>query len=113
MIRVPNPCFSAALAAYVEAHYDDEAEKNRLCDPPPLADTPAEWLVSTLGNMKNQLAWSQDRTLRAWITDCRLDGFGKLIRDADKTDPAVMKTLTRMREAPMPAAMNLQKLISA
>ena len=35
LVRVPQPAFSAALIAYVEAHYSDDAEKNRCASPCP------------------------------------------------------------------------------
>ena len=38
-IRVGFPCFGAALAGYVEATFDDDAEKNRLCPPSPYCNT--------------------------------------------------------------------------
>ncbi|MBI1393264.1 MAG: NAD(P)-binding protein [Alphaproteobacteria bacterium] len=110
MVRLPNPAFSAALAAYVEAHYTDEAEKNRLCAACPLPDSPADWPAATVANMMNQYAWNQDKTLRDWITRCRLDGFGQVVRDADKSDPAQAAVLQRLKEAIMPAVMNLQRL---
>ena len=37
-IRAGFPCFGAALAGYVEATRDDDAEKNRLCPPSPLPE---------------------------------------------------------------------------
>ena len=37
-IRAGFPCFGAALAGYVEATRDDDAEKNRLCPPTPYAE---------------------------------------------------------------------------
>ncbi|MEO1015344.1 MAG: NAD(P)/FAD-dependent oxidoreductase [Pseudomonadota bacterium] len=113
MTRLPNPTFSAALAAYVETHYEGDDEKNRLCTPVALPDAPEDWPAATLGNMTNQLAWSQDKALRAWMTDCRLDGFGRTARDADRSDPAVADVLARIKESAMPAGMNLQKLIAA
>ena len=41
-IRVGFPCFNAALAGYVEATRDDDRERNRLCPPNTLPDTPRE-----------------------------------------------------------------------
>src|SRR3712207_8502747 len=32
-VRHLSPCFNAALAAFVEAHRDEDADKNRLCPP--------------------------------------------------------------------------------
>ena len=49
-IRAGFPVFVAALAGFVEATVDDDAEKNRLCPPSPLPDTPADWaLMQVLG----------------------------------------------------------------
>ena len=42
-IRVGFPCFCAALAGYVEATRDDDRERNRLCPPNTLPDSPASW----------------------------------------------------------------------
>ena len=42
-VRVGFPCFGAALAGYVEATRDDDAEKNRVCRPSPYSNTPADW----------------------------------------------------------------------
>src|SRR5690606_18437819 len=44
-VRVGFPCFGAALAGYVEATIADDDEKNRLCPPSPLSDTPTDWLA--------------------------------------------------------------------
>ncbi len=110
-LRSPNLTFSAALAAHVEATYDTEEEKNRLCTPVILADNPTQWMASTLGNMTNQITWSQDKPLREWITSCRLDGFGAVVRDGVKADPSRSAILTRIRDSGLPAAFKLQKLI--
>ena len=42
-IRITFACFGAALAGYVEATLEDDAEKNRLCPPAPFSNTPADW----------------------------------------------------------------------
>ena len=42
-IRAGFPCFGAALAGYVEATRDDDAEKNRLCPPSSFGNTLTDW----------------------------------------------------------------------
>jgi hypothetical protein len=42
-IRITFACYGAALAGYVEATLEDDAEKNRLCPPAPFSNTPADW----------------------------------------------------------------------
>lgn len=112
MIRIPQPAFSAALAAYVEANYEDDATKNGLCGSVPLPRTLDHYPRAVLGNMMNQLAWSRDPKLRDWIRESRLDGFGKVIAAVDPTDLAKMSVLKKFRSFAMPAAANLTKLIS-
>jgi hypothetical protein len=111
-IRMPNPCLSAAITAYVEANYDDDETRNRLCKPVPLPDDEIGWARSTLGNMLNQGTWSSEPALSDWITNCRLDGFAAVIRDADLTDAENVAILTKMQENTMPAVANLQKLLA-
>ncbi|MEM1433511.1 MAG: NAD(P)/FAD-dependent oxidoreductase [Pseudomonadota bacterium] len=111
-VRVPNPCLSAAVTAYVEAHYEDDVTRNRLCNPVPLPDDERGFLRSTLGNMMNQVTWSAEPELSAFVTNCRLDGFGAVIRDADTTDPENQAILEKMGRFAQPAAENLMRLLS-
>ncbi len=110
-VRIPNPCLSAAVTAYVEAHYDNDEERNRLCPPVTLPDNELGFVKSTFGNMMNQAIWSGEPTLRDWITNCRLDAFSAVIRDADLTDPQNAAIMEKMKEFTIPAVGNLQKLI--
>jgi hypothetical protein len=111
MIRLPQPAFSAALTAYVEANYEDDTTKNGLCGSIPLPRTLDLYPRAVLGNMMNQLAWSQDPKLREWIRESRLDGFGKVIAAVDPTDMKKVAILKKFRSFSMPAAANLTKLI--
>lgn len=111
MIRIPQPAFSAALAAYVEANYEDDATKNGLCGSVPLPRTLEMYPRAVLGNMMNQMAWGQDPKLRDWIRESRLDGFGKVIAAISPEDSARMAVLKKFRQFAMPAAANLTKLI--
>ncbi len=111
MIRLPQPAFSAALTAYVEANYEDDTTKNGLCGSIHLPRTLDLYPRAVLGNMMNQLAWSQDPKLREWIRESRLDGFGKVIAAVDPTDMKKVAILKKFRSFSMPAAANLTKLI--
>lgn len=110
MLRVCQPAFSAALTAHVEAAYDSDAGKNRICNVIPLPNFDIDWMEVTIANMTNQYNWSRDKELRAWITNCRLDGFGAIVRDADKNDAGKQEILTRLRDNAFMAVANLQKL---
>ncbi len=111
MVRLPQPAFSAALTAYVEAHYDGDAEKNRLCGSVPFPHTLDDYPRSMMANMLNQFHWGQDKALRTWIRESRLDGFGKLMVGIDPQDTEKMAILARLKEQAMAAMANLPRLI--
>lgn len=111
MIRVPQPAFSAALTAYVEANYETDAQKNAFCGPIPLPHQLSDFPAAALGNMMNQFAWGRDKVLSEWMKNCRLDGFGKVIAQISPDDEEKIAVLKRMRAAAMPAAANLSRLI--
>lgn len=110
LVRVPQPAFSAALIAYVEAHYGDDAEKNRLCQPVPFTHNLSDYPRTNIANMTNQYNWMQDKALSRWIRDSRLDGFGKVLGAIERGDAAKMDVITKMRSFAFPAMANLQKL---
>jgi hypothetical protein len=113
MVRAPQPTFSAALTAWVEAHVGDDAARNRLCAPVPFPHRLATYPATLLANLANQHLWSQDRALRAWIRDCRLDGFAKLVAAVPADDAPKQATLAKMRELAPAAAANLGRLVAA
>jgi hypothetical protein len=61
--------------------------------------------------MMNQYHWSQDKSLRQWIRNSRLDGFGKMISDLDKADAEKMAVMARLRTNAMAAIANMPKLM--
>lgn len=109
-IRSYMPVFSGSMIAYLDAHYDDEDEKNRLAQPVQIPNTLEDFVTMTLGAMMNQFNWSQDKTLRSWIRDNRLDGFTKLISEIDPQDNAKMEIMGRIRDNAPKAVGNLMKL---
>ena len=110
LVRVPQPAFSAALIAYVEAHYPDDAAKNALCRTVPFPETLGHYPMCNIVNMMNQFAWSQDKTLSRWIRSSRLDGFGKVIAAVKPDDQAKLALLGKFRSTAMAAMVNLQTL---
>jgi NAD(P)-binding Rossmann-like domain len=126
MVRIPMPSFSAALIAYVEAHYGNEAgdgdvreggnlgdaKKNQLCGAVAFPDSLTGYVASTFGNMRNQFVWSQDKTLRTWIRESRLDGFGKVVAAVSRDDAAKQAVLERLKTNAMAAMGNMPKLMA-
>ncbi len=117
LVRAPLPTFSAALIAYVEAHYGNDAasdaDKNRLCGNVPFPENLQGYVRTMMANMMNQAQWSQDKTLRDWIRNGRLDGFGKVIATADRNDTQKMAILDKLRSQAMAAMGNMPKLLAA
>ncbi len=71
-IRMPNPCLSASIIAFVEANFDDDFRRNQLCKGIALPDDEAGFVRATLGNMVNQVSgprsrrWSSSSTAIGW-----------------------------------------------
>ena len=65
-IRSGFPCFGAALAGYVEATRDDDAEKNRLCPPTPLPDSLAGWANMNVLGARAARSFGAEPDIKAW-----------------------------------------------
>jgi hypothetical protein len=65
-IRAGFPCFGAALAGYVEATRKDDAEKNRLCPPSPLPNTPTDWCMMQVLGSRAVKSFSAEPDIKAW-----------------------------------------------
>jgi len=111
-VRAYQPVFSASVIAYVEANYDNDKQKNNLCQVVPLPNHDTDWISMTATQMVNQITWSQDKQLRRWVRSNRLDGFANMIAGIDKSDDKKMQILQRMKNAGFPAMMKLKQYIS-
>jgi hypothetical protein len=112
MVRAPLPTFSAATIAYVEAHYADDAVCNKLCADVPFPQKLADYPRTVMVTMMNQMQWSQDKTLRNWMRDTRLDGFGKLMSNIDPDDAEKLAIMGNFRTQAMAAMANMPKLLA-
>ncbi len=72
-VRHLSPCFNAALVGFVEAHWDEDADKNRLCPPNPYASNTEDWprMMSLTWTTEGQ--WLSEPDLSAWIAKSRLN----------------------------------------
>ncbi len=113
MVRLPQPAFSAALTAWVEARDSSDEDKNRLCGTVPFPHTLADYPRAMLATMRNQAQWGQDKELRKWVRESRLDGFGKLMSGVDPQDTAKLATMARLKEQAAAAMANLPGLMAA
>ena len=110
MARLCQPTFSAALIAHVEAAYQDETEKNRICTPVPPPDTPADWVRLMQIELANRAYWAANEEIRAWQARARLDVFVKQIAALKGTETEVIEQLGRYGQFAPPAAANASLL---
>lgn len=111
LLRAPLVALSAALTAYVEVHGADEVQKNQLCVPVPFPQNLAGYARATHASMMNQFQWSKDKALRQWMRNSRLDGFGKMVAELDKTDADKQAVMARLRTHSMAAMSNMPNLM--
>jgi len=113
MVRVPQPAFSAALIAHVEARAHDDERRNELCRPVPFPDSPGAYPQTLLANLRNEATWGKDADLREWIIASRLDGFRKTVAAVQPDDKDKLRVLGAIREHTPAAVDNLQRLVAA
>jgi hypothetical protein len=111
LLRAPLLTLSAAVTAYVEVHGGDDARKNQLCTPVPFPNDLAGFARCTQVSMLNQYQWSQDKALRQWMRNSRLDSFGKMVAELDKADTQRQAVVARLRENLMGAMGNIPNLM--
>jgi len=113
LLRAPLVTLSAALTAFVEVHGTDDARKNQLCVPVPFPENLAGYVPATQGSMMNQFRWSQDKALRQWLRNTRLDGFGKMVAELDKGDTERQAILAQLRTPAMAVKSTMPHLSNA
>jgi hypothetical protein len=72
-IRAGFPCFGAALVGYVEATRRDDDEKNRLCPPTPLSNTPTDWCLMQVLGSRATAAFGAAPDIKAWADGVALN----------------------------------------
>jgi hypothetical protein len=72
-VRAGFPCLAAALIGYVEATREDDAEKNRLCPPSPLSNTPTDWALMQVLGGRASLAFTSEPDIKEWVDGVALN----------------------------------------
>lgn len=72
-IRAAFPIFNAALAGYVEATVDNDADKNRLCPPSPLPNTPTDWSLMQVLGARSAQSFGAEPHIKAWADGVALN----------------------------------------
>jgi hypothetical protein len=107
-VRTVQPVFSAAFIAHIELTRDTEEEKNRLCQVVPLPNHATDWVRMQNAFMMNQFNWSQEKDLRKWLRENRLDGYSELVSGIQEHETEKLAIMNRLRENSVPSVMKLQ-----
>ncbi len=92
-VRNLSPCFNAALVGFVEAHRDDDADKNRLCPSHPYPSSIEDWPRMMTRTWRAEGRWLSEPDLSAWIANSRLNLLRALPDHA--AEPSVQSAVTR------------------
>ncbi len=109
--RTCQPAFSAAMIGLIETLHLSNQQKNELCRPLPLPDTPHDYFSIALSNMMNQYIWSRTPQIRDWMMGSRLDGFTRRISEVTEQDERAHAIINTFRQNMPSAVANIQKLI--
>ncbi len=72
-VRHNSPCFNAALVGHLEAHRDDDDEKNRLCPPNPYPGSMRDFPRMVRRTWTAEQRWMRDPELSGWVAQSRLN----------------------------------------
>lgn len=92
-VRHLSPCFNAALIAFVEAHRDDDTDKNRLCPPHPYPSSIEDWPHMMRCTWTAAERLSSEPDVAVWVAESRLNLLRALPHHA--AEPSVQTALTR------------------
>ncbi|WP_372790110.1 NAD(P)-binding protein [Paraconexibacter sp.] len=93
-VRAGFPCLGAALIGYVEATRDEDVEKNRVCRPSPLGNTPSDWAGMQAIGGRAAMAFGAEPDIKAWVNEVALNPAR--VPAARAPEPAVRAALGRM-----------------
>ncbi len=113
MVRLCQPCYSGAFIAKTELMLSSDEEKNALCQPVHIPDTPVHWLVQELTTARNIAACEQYPWIKTWRAQSRLEPVAKLLSLAGQSsDPEKLALLERFQQSVAPAMENMQRLLA-
>jgi hypothetical protein len=100
-VRLLSPCFNAALVGFVEAHLDDDADKNRLCPPNPYPSSINDWPRMISRTWRTEGRWLSEPDISSWVAQSRLNLLRALPdhAEAPSVQNAVKRYLTHVRPA--------------
>ena len=86
------------------ANRPDDASRNHLAQPVPMAEVPLDWLGGSLLEDRNTTAWEGESDLLAWKETARVERFSNLWSWAEASGtPALAALIDRFMAANGPA----------
>jgi hypothetical protein len=107
-IRAGFPCFNAALAGFVEATRDDDRERNRLCPPNTLPDSPRTWARMQVRGAVAARTFGAEPDIAAWANGCALNPVR--IHPSQRDDHAVQAAGVRLAGHAQPGLARMAEL---
>jgi hypothetical protein len=103
-------CYQFAMLGVIEATVESDEQKNALCPPIAYWSANEDYLIAFLASMAFAGAIAGHPTLARWNRASRLNPLSGIAPHRD--DPRVIASRERIKRFGLPAAMNLQKLLS-
>jgi hypothetical protein len=110
--RWAQPTFSAALIAFVESRFADDAEKNRMCQVVPYPAEPIDWLALWQPTLANAAEWARRPEVAEWVSRSRLNSSAAAERGLDPADPRRRRLRGLLRTAGAEAAVRIPHLLA-
>jgi hypothetical protein len=107
-IRAGFPCFGAALAGYVEATRDEDADKNRLCPPSSFGNTLTDWARMNVLGTRAAASFGSEPDIKAWSNRVALNPAR--IPPEYGSSPALDDALDRLQTHAAPGLARLEAL---
>jgi hypothetical protein len=92
-VRHLSPSFNAALIGFVEAHRDNDADKNRLCPPNPYPSSIDDWPRMISRTWRTEGRWLSEPDVSGWVAKSRLNLLRALPQHA--AEPSVRAVVKR------------------
>jgi hypothetical protein len=92
-VRHLSPCFNAALLGFVEAHWDEDVDKNRLCPAQAYPSSIEDWPRMMRCTWMTAEQWSGEPDVSRWVAESRLNLVRALPEHA--AEPAVRASIGR------------------
>jgi hypothetical protein len=107
-VRYLSPCFNAALIGFVEAHRDDDTNKNRLCPPHAYPRSVEDWPRMMSRAWTAERRWLREPDIATWMANSRLNLLRALPDHA--AEPSMQASVNRFFTHLRPATDRLRQL---